>query len=139
MEKSFKISRIIIGLGVVILFHILFMNEDKSWLVIAWIFGIINYGISCISPIITKKIIENGKKSKNKFMEILFYILLPIVILSLFILIQFCIILPISVTRETLIDALFWILIQIEVGICFFLPYVQALIVLVLNHFRKIK
>ncbi len=147
MKKSYKISRIIIGIAILIIFYIFFRNEDKSWLVIPWIFAIITYGISFITSMISKKIIEIGNKFKSKGMKILFYLLLPISILGLFILIVNYIILPISYLNEpdttdigtALSHGIFYIFMQIVVFIGLVLPYVQTLIVLILNYFRKIE
>ena len=83
MKKEYKISRYIILVLTFVIFNIMFINEDKSWLILPFVFALITFGFSFPSTIFSKKIIKLGDNIKNKALKILFYMFLPIVLLLL--------------------------------------------------------
>ena len=144
VEKSYKISGIVLAIMTIIIFNIMFINEDESWRIIPFIFAAIVYGLSYPSSIISKKFIKIGNKIKSNFLRILYYIfILPFFSIILFAVLCFFISLY-TRTLETpneigaaLGQALMMLFVLVVIFICIILPYIQTLIVLILNFFRK--
>lgn len=144
VEKSYKISGIVLAIMTIIIFNIMFINENESWRIIPFIFAAIVYGLSYPSSIISKKFIKIGNKIKNKFLRLLYYIfILPFFSIILFAVLCFFISLY-TRTLETpneigaaLGQALMMLFVLVVIFICIILPYIQTLIVLILNFFRK--
>lgn len=85
MEKSYKISRVILAVMTFIIFNIMFIHEDVSWKILPPIFAIIVFVISFLSSMISKLLINVGNKLKSKLIKILYYIIaLPICVFILF-------------------------------------------------------
>lgn len=144
MEKSYKMSRVILSVIAFIIFNIMFINEDVSWKIFPLIFAVIVFGISFPSSVISRKLINIGNKLESKLLKILYYaIALPTISFLLFYGI-YAIMLFIAESIPTpnemgaaLSKALF-LLFCITIGaICIIVPYIQTLIVLILNRFVK--
>lgn len=144
VEKLYKISGIVLAIMTIIIFNIMFINEDESWRIIPFIFAAIVYGLSYPSSIISKKFIKIGNKIKSNFLRLLYYIfILPFFSIILFAVLCFFILLytrTLETTNEigaALGQALMMLFVLVVIFICFILPYIQTLIVLILNFFRK--
>ena len=144
MKKSYRISRIILAVITVIIFNIIFINEDKSSRFIPFIFAAIVLGLSYPSSVISRKLINIGNKIENKILKTFYYVLF-IPFISLFIFGGICIIMflineniPTSNEIGTALgQALMFLFLVAVVFIGIILPYVQTIIVLILNHFIK--
>ena len=144
MKKSYRISRIILAVVTVIIFNIMFINEDESWRIIPFIFAAIVFGLSYPSSVISRKLINIGNKIENKILNILYYVLaLPLI--SIFIFGGICLIMysineNIPTPNEmgaALGQALMFLFLVTVVFIGIILPYIQTIIVLILNRFIK--
>ena len=80
MKKINMISRIILAIMTFIIFSIILINEDSSWNIIPIIFALIVFGLSFPSTKFAEKIIAIGNRINNKFLKIIYYIVLPIVL-----------------------------------------------------------
>lgn len=144
MEKSYKISRVILAVMAFIIFNIMFIHEDVSWRILPPIFAVIVFGISYPSSVISRLLINIGNKLESKLLKILYYVIaLPIISFLLFYgiyAIMFFIFESIPTPNEmgaALSQALL-LLFCIAVGaICVIVPYIQTLIVLILKRFVK--
>lgn len=144
MEKLYKMSRIIIAIITFILFSIMIINEDESWKIIPLIFAGIAFGLSFPSALISKKLINIGNKLESIILKILYYVIgLPVIAFLIFY-VMYIIILFISELTPTpnemgaALSQAFIFLFCIAVGtIGIVLPYIQTLIVLILNQFVK--
>lgn len=144
MKKEYRISRYVLLILVFLIFNIMFINEDKSWLILPPIFALITFGLSFPSSIVSKKFIKIGDNIKNKILKILFYIFLPIILLLISGVIIAIITLPfecfiidvddLGIALGQVLSFLFLIMIII---IAVILPYVQTVIVLALRKFKK--
>ena len=143
MEKSYKISRKIIAVITFILFGYISVNEfGGSWWIVPIIFTAIAFGFSFPSTLISKKLINIGNKLESKILRILYYIiLLPAIAFLVFygvyaiglFIADFT---PTPNEMGTALSKAFVILFWITaVTICIVLPYIQTLIVLILNRF----
>ncbi len=144
MEKFYNMSRIILTVITVIVFKIMFINEHESWNIIPYIFGVIVFGLSFPSSIISKKLIYIANKIENKMLKVLYYILgLPLICVIIFAGICFIII---SVYNNAptsnemgaaLSQALVFLFFVTVAFVGIILPYVQTVIVLILKCFMK--
>ena len=142
MEKSYKISRIILVVMAFIIFNIMFINEDVSWKILPPIFAIIVFGVSYPSSVISRLLINIGNKLESKLLKILYYVIaLPILVFMLILGIYTIFIINTIPTPNEFGAALGQALLGlfcIAVGtICVIVPYIQTLIVLVLKRFVK--
>lgn len=144
MEKSYKISRVILAIVTFIIFNIMIINEDVSWKIIPFVFGAIVFGLSFPSSVISKKLLNIGNNLESKFLRIFYYIIaLPIISFLIFgvvCLIMYFIYENIPTPNEfgaALGQALIFLFFVATVFICVILPYIQTVIVLVLNRFIK--
>ena len=144
MEKSYKISRVILVVVTFIIFNIMIINEDASWRIVPPIFTVIVLVLSFPSSVISRWLINIGNKLKNILLKILYYVIaLPIISFLLFY--GICAIIffisgsiPTSNEMSAALGQGLTFLFWITVGfICVFLPYIQTLIVLILNRFVK--
>lgn len=144
MKKTYKISRVIIAVITFIIFSIILINEDKSWNNIPLIFAGIAFGLSFPSTLISRKLIKIGNKLKSIVLKILYYVIvLPVIAFLIFYgmygigLFAF----ELNPTPSEMGAALgqaFMFVFCIAVGaIVVVLPYIQTLIVLILNRFVK--
>lgn len=144
MEKSYKISRVILAVMAFIIFNIMFINEDVSWKILPPIFTVIVFGVSYPSSVISRLLINIGNKLESKLLKILYYVIvLPIISFLLFggiCAIMFFILetLPTPNELSAGLSQVLWVLFWIAVGaICIIVPYIQTLIVLILKCFVK--
>ena len=81
MKKELKISRIVIAILTLIVFNIMFINEDFSWKIITPIFAFIAY-IACFpGAVVCKFLLKIGDNISNIFLKILYYVIIPIILL----------------------------------------------------------
>ena len=81
MKKELKISRIVIATITLIVFNIMFINEDSSWKIITPIFAFIAY-IACFpGAVVCKFLLKIGDNISNIFLKILYYVIIPIILL----------------------------------------------------------
>lgn len=144
MEKSYKISRVILAVMAFIIFNIMFINEDASWRILPPIFVVIVFGISYPSSVISRLLINIGNKLESKLQKILYYVIaLPIISFLLFygIYAIMCFIdesIPAPNEMGAVLSQALMMLFWITVGaICVIVPYIQTLIVLILKCFVK--
>lgn len=144
MKKSYNISRVIIAVITFIIFSIILINEDKSWNIIPLIFAGTAFGLSFPSTLISRKLINIGNKFKGKILRVLYYlIVLPAIAFLIFYgmygISSFAFDLnPTSNEMAPALGQALILLFCITVGIiCIVLPYIQTLIVLILNRFVK--
>ena len=144
MEKSYKISRIIIAVITFILFSIMIINEDESWNFIPLIFAVIAFGLSFPSTLISRKLITIGNRLESKILRGLYYVII-VPVIAFLILYGMCTIVlfifeltPAPNEMGAALGQAFIFLFWIAVGtIGIVLPYIQTLIVLILNRFVK--
>lgn len=144
MKKSYGLSRIILAVITVIIFNIMFINEDESWRIIPFIFAVIVLGLSFPSSVISRKLINIGNKIESKLLKILYYVIaLPIIVFFIFnviLLIWLFIFASVPTQNEmgaALGQGIMFLFLLIVVFIGIILPYVQTIIVLILNRFIK--
>lgn len=144
MQKSYKIARIILAIITFIIFNIMIINEDASWKFIPFIFGVIVFGLSFPSSVISRKLINIGNNLESKLLRILYYVIaLPIISFLIFgvaCLIMYFFYENIPKPNEmgaALGQALMFLFFVAVVFICVILPYIQTVIILVLNRFIK--
>lgn len=139
MKKELKISRIVIATITLIVFNIMFINEDFSWKIITPIFAFIAY-IACFpGAVVCKFLLKIGDNISNIFLKILYYVIIPIILLLFCLLIYWIgfLIFDVFPTPNELGPALGQAVMFsfIIIVICMFIviPYIQALIILVLR------
>ena len=144
MKKSYRISRIILAVITVVIFNIMFINEDESWRIIPFIFAAIVFGLSYPSSVISRKLINIGNKIESKLLKILYYVIaLPIIAFLIFygiFIIWLSIFASVPTQNEmgaALGQGLMFLFLLAVVFIGIILPYVQTIIVLILNKFIK--
>ena len=139
MKKELKISRIVIAIITLIVSNIMFINEDFSWKIITPIFAFIAY-IACFpGAIACKFLLKIGDNISNIFLKILYYVIIPIILLLFCLLIYwigFLIFDAFPTPNElgpALGQALMFLFIIIVICMFIVIPYIQALIILVLR------
>ncbi|MDD6403555.1 MAG: hypothetical protein PUG33_05455 [Mollicutes bacterium] len=144
MKKSYRISRIILAVITVVIFNIMFINEDESWRIIPFIFAAIVFGLSYPSSVISRKLINIGNKIESKLLKILYYVIaLPIIAFLIFygiFIIWLSIFASVPTPNEmgaALGQGFMFLFLLAVVFIGIILPYVQTIIVLILNQFIK--
>ena len=139
MKKEYKISRYIILVLTFVIFNIMFINEDKSWLILPFVFALITFGFSFPSTIFSKKIIKLGDNIKNKALKILFYMFLPIVLLLLSVEVATIIALIFQnfLPNKSLGQGLLVLFLLSIIMIAIILPYNQTIIVLITRRIKK--
>lgn len=144
MKKEYKVSRYVILILTFLIFNIMFINEDKSWLILPPIFALIALGLSFPSTIVSKKFIKIGDNIKSKILRILFYIFLPIVLLLIsavigaIVAMLFEYIFPEADTLGSALgQALSVLFLIFIIIIAVILPYIQTIIVLILKKLKK--
>ena len=144
MKKSYRISRIILAVITVVIFNIMFINEDESWRIIPFIFAAIVFGLSYPSSVISRKLINIGNKIESKLLKILYYVIaLPIIAFLIFygiFIIWLSIFASVPTSNEmgaALGQGFMFLFLLAVVFIGIILPYVQTIIVLILNQFIK--
>lgn len=139
MKKEYKISRYIILVLTFVIFNIMFINEDKSWLILPFVFALITFGFSFPSTIFSKKIIKLGDNIKNKALKILFYMSLLIVLLLLSVEVATIIALIFQnfLPNKSLGQGLLVLFLLSIIMIAIILPYIQTIIVLITRRIKK--
>ena len=139
METEYKISRIILTIIVFIIFNVILIIGDSKHLIVPLIFALITFGISFLSSKISRKIISIANKLESKLLKILYYMFaLPIIIFLFFGLMYIISIIPRDNTLDAALKKGIMVVLLNVFGIFgVVLPYVQTLIVLILNRFVK--
>ena len=146
-EKNiYKKSRIILAILIFVIFSLMFIYEDSSWMILTIFFTIFGYFVSIPCTIITKKIISIGNKIESKVFRFLYYsVVLPTIIIGLFLIIYNYIInvydnstkpIPVEI-GDALSQALYQLFLITISTICIIIPYIQSLIVLILKKINK--
>lgn len=141
MDKKMKISRIIVVLLTIISFSVMFIDEDISWKIMPFILGLIAYIFSFVSSKKTIKILGRLKKIKNIIIKIMYlFILQPIkiIVLSVGVYALALGIAEIVPASELSLTVIF--LFGVWAGItCILVPFIQIIVILLLNIFIKEK
>ena len=107
MEKPYKISIMLIEIATILISCITLHNEDISVIIFGtFVFTMSAFFASLMGAFVSRKIIGFGDKLPNFLLQILYYIVLPIVLL------------------------LVCYVVEVAVLIFLIIPYIQALIVL---------
>ena len=144
MKKINMISRVAMTVIAFILFSVMIINEDSSWNFIPIMFSLIVFGLSFPSTIFAKKIIEIGDKIDNKLLKMVYYVILPIILLGIC-LIVYIIVFNINSNFITTPDeftgalsqAFLLLFIVAVMVVVIILPYVQAIIINILKKIIK--
>ena len=144
MKKIYMISRVVLAIITFILFSIMIIHEDSSWIFIPIIFSLIVFGFSFPSTIFAKKIITIGEKIENSFLKIAYYVFLLIILsaISLAFYMGTLYIYETSFIKpnefgDALGQALLVLFIVTVVAIAIILPYIQAIIINILKRIVK--
>ena len=146
MKKIYMISRVVLTLLTFIIFNIMIINEDSSWLILPFVFSLIVFLVSFPSTFISKIFIKMGDRLDKRILQILYYvIILPALIIFLFSVI--CCIIGFLYERYPSPDdfaailgqGLVFLFLTILVFVCIIIPYIQTLLVLFLRRFVKEK
>lgn len=144
MDKSYRISRVILAVMAFLILCIMLINEDQSWSIVPVLFALITFAISFPSTLISILFIKLGDKLGNKPLKILYYfIALPIVVLLLIFGIYALAMfiddrLPSPEDFGAALSQALMVVFFMAVGIvCVVIPYIQTLIVLILKRFLK--
>ena len=144
VKKIYMISKVALVIITFVIFSIMIINEDSSWNIVPIIFSLIAFGFSFPSTIFAKKIITIGDKIRNVFFKIVFYIVLPIALLV----ICLAFYMGINYIYDTFIttpnelgaalgQALLLLFIVAVVSIAIIMPYIQAIIIIILKRIIK--
>ena len=144
MKKYYMISRwILVGITF-ILFKIMFINEDSSWWIVAFIFSLIAFLVSFPSTIISKTSIKIGNRLDKSVLKILYYaIILPALAVFLVCGCYYIMIFIYDIFSipddfvAALGQALLFLFLIVVVAICIIVPYIQTLLVLFLRRLIK--
>ena len=144
MKDAYKISRIILPIITFIVFSLFFINEESSFIVLSLLFSLIVFGLSFPSSIFSKKMIDIGNRINNKFLKVLYYLGIPAVIAAISLLVYLGIgYLQIILTDNStdLASALsrgfIFLFVIAVIVIVLLLPYVQSIIVLIINRIKN--
>lgn len=141
MKKSYMLSRMILVIITFILFHVMFINEDRSWKALPLIFSFIVFCVSYPSSIISRKMI--GFKTKRARKILYYSFILPLILFLLLSVILGVIYFLFEVFSTqsgfdtTLGQGLMFLFFVIVITICIVLPYIQTILVLIINRFIK--
>lgn len=145
-KKIYMISRVILVVITFIIFKIMFIHEDSSWAIVAFIFSLIVFIVSFPSTLISKVFIKIGNRLDKRILKILYYaIILPA--LTIFLFFGCCCIISLIYDSFSIPDdfavalgqALLFLFLVATVAICIIIPYIQTLLVLLLKRFVKDK
>lgn len=146
MKIHYMLSRIIIVVLAVICSFIALINEHITLKLTATVlFGVAAMVTSFLATPISKRIISTGDSIANKYLRVLYYILLlPLILLIVYLL---CMLILLIFSRpehsaelaEALGKALITLFLFAVIFIAFIVPYVQTLIVLLLRKIMKDK
>lgn len=134
------ISRVMLTLFTFIIFNIMFIHEDSSWVIVAFIFSLIVFIISFPSALINKVFIKIGNRLNKRILKFLYYAII-LAALTIFLLFGcYCIIILIydsfSIPDDFVValgQALLFLFLVAIVVICIIIPYIQTLLGLFLK------
>lgn len=143
-KKIYMISRVILVVITFIIFKIMFIHEDSSWAIVAFIFSLIVFIVSFPSTLISKVFIKIGDRLDKRILKILYYIIiLPALIIFLFS--GICCIIGFLYERypssddfaSVLGQGLLFLFLVVAWFVCIIIPYIQTLLILFLRSFVK--
>lgn len=147
MDKDYRLARIVILIFTILFFFILLMDQDAStkFILISLFTGII-YVVALLGKGISKKMVQIGQKIKRLGLRIFYYFLILVLILTLSVTFihvatwyALDILPPVKDLGEGLNIALTTIFIEMVFFIILFIPYIQALLVLIIGKIKKIQ
>lgn len=138
MKKHYFISQTIITVITFVLFALLFEpNEPRHYLLILLLSTVV-FGFTFLTTLISKKIVEKGKKKQSKIFEFLYYlIILPIIFFAVLTALWTYLGLlfnAIDVSFNNLGYMLISLIIATIVGIA---PYIQSIYIWLVESFTK--
>ena len=135
MKRIYMISRIVLAIIAFLIPSVFILINKSEWSIAPIIIALIVFALSFISTIFAKKIIDEGNKIKNNTLRVLFYILLPIFILTIFFgLYEFVI----FIGLDEVLDIGWWfIIVALFVAVVGVLPSIQAIIIIILKKMIK--
>lgn len=145
MEREFKTAKVIIAVGSVIASYIAFANEDLALKLLGVaLFTAIAVAISYFGTGISRKIIEVGDRISNKFLRVLYYVgIFAGIVIAVALMYMLALVISDSGEHKSLSAALSEVLLLLfAVGafaIIVFIPYLQALLVLLLSKIQKLR
>ena len=90
MEKLYKLSSVILAVITVIIFNIIFTDEKDYGIIVSAIAAIIVFGLSFLSSVVSKKLINIGSNIESKILRMLYYTLfLPVATIAVFVAVWF--------------------------------------------------
>lgn len=143
MRKNIFISFLTTFIFFIIL-NILFINEDSSFFPIIIFLSLILFFVSLATRKISQKIINFAKERiSHKIVKVLYYVFLPIIILILNIasywIIRILINFMIGISDLGVAVVIIFTMISFWVTLATFVPYVQALVMLLTDYILKKK
>ena len=144
IKKIYMISRVVLTLLTFIIFNIMIINEDSSWLILPFFFSLIVFLVSFPSTFISKIFIKIGDRLDKRILKILYYvIILPALIIFLFS--GICCIIGFLYERypspgdfaSVLGQGLVFLFLVAICFVCIIIPYIQTLFILFLRSFVK--
>ena len=138
------ISRVVLTLLTFIIFNIMIINEDSSWLILPFFFSLVVFFVSFPSAFISKVLIKIGDRFDKRILKTLYYvIILPALIIFLFA--GICCIIGFLYERypspdgfaSILGQGLVFLFLVVVCFVCIIIPYIQTLLVLFLRRFVK--
>ncbi len=146
MKKIYMISRVILVVITFIIFNIMIINEDSSWLILPFFFSLVVFLVSFPSTFISKVFIKIGDRLDKRILKILYYIIiLPALMIFLFS--GICCIIGFLYERypssddfaSVLGQGLLFLFLSVASLVCIIIPYIQTLLILFLRRFIKEK
>lgn len=140
------ISRVILVVITFIIFNIMIINEDSSWLILPFFFSLVVFLVSFPSTFISKVFIKIGDRLDKRILKILYYIIiLPALMIFLFS--GICCIIGFLYERypssddfaSVLGQGLLFLFLSVASLVCIIIPYIQTLLILFLRRFIKEK
>ena len=140
------ISKVILVVITFIIFNIMIINEDSSWLILPFFFSLVVFLVSFPSTFISKVFIKIGDRLDKRILKILYYIIiLPALMIFLFS--GICCIIGFLYERypssddfaSVLGQGLLFLFLSVASLVCIIIPYIQTLFILFLRRFIKEK
>ena len=138
------ISKVILVVITFIIFNIMIINEDSSWLILPFFFSLVVFLVSFPSTFISKVFIKIGDRLDKRILKILYYIIiLPALMIFLFS--GICCIIGFLYERypssddfaSVLGQGLLFLFLSVASLVCIIIPYIQTLLILFLRSFVK--
>ena len=140
------ISKVILVVITFIIFNIMIINEDSSWLILPFFFSLVVFLVSFPSTFISKVFIKIGDRLDKRILKILYYIIiLPALMIFLFS--GICCIIGFLYERypssddfaSVLGQGLLFLFLSVASLVCIIIPYIQTLLIVFLRRFIKEK